>query len=429
MRAIDTPVLSRHPSAHALGVAAIAFRFVHSADLHLDSPLRSMALRNPELAALIGTATRAALSRIVDLCLEEEVHALLIGGDLYDRAQTSMKTARALAEQLQRLNAANIPVLMIRGNHDAAARITEGLALPGNVHVFGARPGTRRLEGGGVAVAVHGVSFPARGAPRAPLHRFPAPIAGAINIGLLHTSLGGAPGHDPYAPVSLPELAAVGYDFWALGHLHARQHHPGPPVVLMPGMPQGRDIGESGPKSATLVRVTSDARFTLSDHPTALAEFARHEVDVSGAEDWVALATLLADALHAARAQATADHLVLRLRLIGGTPIAWAIRRDADALLEVAARRAPANTWIEGLSPACTPPATTDGGALDELARLLADPPAGLPAQAEALWDDILAALPAELRTDFPADPEAAAALRATLMADGIADVLARLHE
>ena len=368
--------------------------------------------------------------RIVDLCLEEEVHALLIGGDLYDRAQTSMKTARALAEQLERLHGAGIPVLMIRGNHDAAARITEGLALPGNVHVFGARPGTRRLEGGGVAVAVHGVSFPARGAPKAPLHRFPAPVAGAVNIGLLHTSLGGAPGHDPYAPVSLSELAAVGYDFWALGHLHARQLHPGPPLVLMPGMPQGRDIGEAGSKTATLVRVTADARFTLTEYPTALAEFARQDVDVAAAADWSALEATLAGALQKARADAGAEYLVLRLRVTGATPLAWQIRRDADLLAETAARRAPSGVWIDGLTPACTPPgATGDGGALEELGRLLADPPAGLSAQAEAIWDEVLASLPAELRADFPADPAAAAALRAGLMDEGIADVLARLHD
>ena len=62
----------------------MTYRFVHAADIHLDSPLRSLALRDADLADLIGNATRRAFVRIVDLCLEEQVDALLLAGDLYD---------------------------------------------------------------------------------------------------------------------------------------------------------------------------------------------------------------------------------------------------------------------------------------------------------------------------------------------------------
>ena len=102
----------------------MAFRFVHTADIHLDSPLRSLSLRNADLAALIGDSTRQALVAIVDLCLEEQVDALIIAGDLYDGEQTSMKTARFLATQLARLSQAGIAVYKIRGNHDALSKIT-----------------------------------------------------------------------------------------------------------------------------------------------------------------------------------------------------------------------------------------------------------------------------------------------------------------
>ncbi len=76
------------------------FRFVHAADIHLDSPLRSLALRDEALADLIGNATRQAFVRVVDLCLNERADALLLSGDLYDGDQRSMKTARFLAEQV-----------------------------------------------------------------------------------------------------------------------------------------------------------------------------------------------------------------------------------------------------------------------------------------------------------------------------------------
>ena len=59
------------------------FRVIHTADIHLDSPLRSLAMRQEGLAELIGDATRLAFTRVVDLCLEERVDALLIAGDLY----------------------------------------------------------------------------------------------------------------------------------------------------------------------------------------------------------------------------------------------------------------------------------------------------------------------------------------------------------
>jgi hypothetical protein len=55
---------------------------------------------------LIGGATRRAFVAVIDLCLAEQVDALPIAGDLYDGEQTSMKTARFLADQLRRLDEA-----------------------------------------------------------------------------------------------------------------------------------------------------------------------------------------------------------------------------------------------------------------------------------------------------------------------------------
>src|SRR5580700_5678709 len=108
----------------------MSYRFVHTADIHLDSPLRSLALRHQELAELIGNATRRAFVNIIDLCLTEQVDALLLAGDLYDGEQTSMKTAHFLAAQIRRLHEAGIKVFIIRGNHDALSRITREVTFP-----------------------------------------------------------------------------------------------------------------------------------------------------------------------------------------------------------------------------------------------------------------------------------------------------------
>ena len=106
----------------------MAFRFVHTADLHLDSPLKSLALRNEALARLIDAATRETCARIIDLAATEAVDALLIAGDLYDGANTSMKTAAFLSSELARLPP-EIRVFIIKGNHDAQSPITRRLDL------------------------------------------------------------------------------------------------------------------------------------------------------------------------------------------------------------------------------------------------------------------------------------------------------------
>ena len=218
------------------------FRFIHTADLHLDAPLKSLALKDDDLAELVGNATRRALERIVDLCIEEEVDALLIAGDLYDGDMRSMKTAAFLVSEMERLNAAGIAVFMIRGNHDAESVLTRELEFSSNVHVFTGHGGTEELSAKGVAI--HGVSFAKPQAPESLLPKYKAPISGLFNIGLLHTSLAGAAGHDTYAPCSANDLIAHGFDYWALGHVHIRQVHSEKPHVVMPGMPQGRDIGK-----------------------------------------------------------------------------------------------------------------------------------------------------------------------------------------
>src|SRR5271167_2138886 len=210
------------PFSESSSDKAMAFRFVHTADIHLDSPLATLALRDPELADLIGGATRKAFVALIDLCLSEQVDALLIAGDLYDGEQTSMKTARFLVDQLRRLHEAGVKTFVIRGNHDAESRITRELTLPESVKVFAGRAEAVALTCGALEVAVHGVSFAHKHALESLLPKFRAPFPGRVNIGMLHTSLGGSPAHDLYAPCAPAELHGTDFDHWALGHIHQR---------------------------------------------------------------------------------------------------------------------------------------------------------------------------------------------------------------
>ena len=135
-------------------------------------------------------------------------------------------------------------------------------------------------------VAIHGLSFAQPQAPESLLGKYKPAVEGAINIGILHTSLAGAPGHDPYAPCSIADLEATGFDYWALGHIHKRSVSQGRCTVVMPGMPQGRDVNEAGPKSVTLATIDDDRSIGIEERVTSVAEFDRIFVDATGVDDW-----------------------------------------------------------------------------------------------------------------------------------------------
>ncbi len=175
---------------------------------------------------------------------------------------------------------------------------------------------------------MHGVSFAQKHAPESLLPKFRAPLAGAVNIGMLHTSLGGSPSHDRYAPCAPSELHDHGFHYWALGHIHQRFVEKGRATIVMPGNPQGRDINEPGPKSASLVTIGDDRSIRVEERPTSVAEFQRHSVDLAGVEDWRAALKRIEASLEEARTMAASEHLVARLKLEGATPLAWRLRCD-----------------------------------------------------------------------------------------------------
>jgi len=413
----------------------MAFRFLHTADIHLDSPLRSLALRNPDLAELVGDASRQAFVSIVDLCLAERVDALVIAGDLYDGDQTSMKTARFLALQMIRLHQAGIRVFKIRGNHDALSRISKQLVFPDTVTIFGGRPQPVLQTAGGLDVMFHGLSFASPKAPDSLLPKYAAPREGAANVGIMHTSLAGSPGHDVYAPCSVADLHGHGFDYWALGHIHVRNIHPGASTVVMPGMPQGRDINEAGEKSVTLVTIRDDRTIDIEERLTSIAQFERLSVDLTGTREWSEVVGRVRPALEDIRAAVRSRHAVVRLRLTGVSTLSWTLIRDRDLLLAEAEQAAEqtGDTWVEKLELGLAPPnAETSDGVADpifELAHSMrADATSeAFRAEARALVLKTIADLPPDAR-DFAGKDETALELFLdNVLANGADLVTARL--
>jgi DNA repair exonuclease SbcCD nuclease subunit len=430
-------VIVRVLSARVQKREKMPYRFIHAADIHLDSPLKSLVLRDPELAELIGNATRRAFAGIIDLCLAEQVDALLLAGDLYDGDQTSMKTARFLAEQLLQLHKANIKVFIIRGNHDHLSRITKELTFPDSVSLFGGRADAISVARADTdfPVTIHGLSFAQAHAPESLLDRFRRPTQGAVNIALMHTSLAGAPGHDNYAPCSIVDLTASGFDYWALGHIHKRSIVQDRCAIVMSGMPQGRDIGESGAKSVTLVTIMDDRSIQIEERVTSVAQFESVSIGLTGIESWDDMIAAVTKALGLARGRVKSEHLVARLHFTGATPLAWRMRRDPDLLKEEAANRGQVvgKTWIEKVEIDChAPDARADANAdpIIELHRLINEEVM----QSDAYRTEIVGIVK-ELRSQLP--PECRDLLGSedtfddlirALGQEGAQDVLARMH-
>ena len=229
-------------------------RFIHAADIHLDSPLRGLEAYPGAPAERLRIATRQAFDRVVELCLEERVDFLIIAGDLFDTEVKDFNAALAAAVQLRKLDQASIPVYLILGNHDSREEMTRHIPWPANVTLFDHKR-SHTVKHPTLPVALHGMSYPRREVTENLVPSYPAPVAECFNIGLLHTNAGGNSHHAAYAPCSVEELVAKGYDYWALGHVHDFAVLQERPHVVYSGNTQGRHARETGRKGCLLVTV------------------------------------------------------------------------------------------------------------------------------------------------------------------------------
>ena len=301
------------------------FTFLHAADLHLDSPLRGLDPDAP--AERIRGATRRALENMVELASAERVAFVLLAGDLYDGDWKDWRTGEFLVQQLSRLKRESIPVFAISGNHDADQVLTRQLPFPGEL--FPSRkPASRTVPG--LPVTIHGQSFATRAVTDNLARHYPPPVAGHFNIGLLHTACGSEE-HDNYAPCTPDDLAAREYDYWALGHVHARRVVATAPWIVFPGNLQGRHILEGGSKGATLVTVEQGRVAQAAHHALAVLRWPRLPVDCTGAETKEAVAGRAGVALSAELMAAEDRMLAVRLVLFGECAAHAELAADPDA--------------------------------------------------------------------------------------------------
>ena len=411
-------------------------RFLHASDLHIDSPLRGLDRYDGAPVERLRTATRGALERLVDKAISEQVDFVLLAGDIYDRDWQDFHTGLFFREQMVRLDRAGIRVFIVQGNHDAQGVISRQLVLPSNVTVFSSRTAhTVRIDE--LSVAIHGRSFPDRAVDEDLVPSYPAAVPGFFNIGMLHTSLTGRVGHDPYAPTDVATLVAKGYDYWALGHVHAREVVSESPRIVFPGNLQGRHANETGAKGCELVTVEAgrvEAEFLALD----VVRWSQIALSMDGLERLESLGDAVRAALEPALIGATDRLHAVRVTLTGSTEL-HRIEANQPGTLTAAVQAAAqdiseAEVWIEQVrldlsTPMDRAQAAQRQDAVGELIRLvdaIAGDEAELKRRIDAELGDLLGAIPPEVaageipRLDNPAD------LRALLM-DAEATVLARL--
>jgi DNA repair exonuclease SbcCD nuclease subunit len=309
----------------------VRFKFLHAADLHLDSPLRGLERYEGAPVDRIRSATRRALANLVDTCLEENVGLVLLAGDLFDGDWQDYSTGLYFSGQLARLRDAGTEVVWVRGNHDASSKIRKSLTLPSNVRELPVRrPETHELEQ--LEVAVHGQGYGSPDVQEDLARRYPRPVSGVLNIGLLHTALTGRPGHEPYAPCALETLVDRGYDYWALGHVHQQEIVAREPYVVFPGNLQGRHVRETGPKGACLVTVDAARVVGVELRAFDVVRWETLSVDTGGLRHFDEVVDRVRSALARLARAAEGRLLAVRVRLTGGCPAHDELVRRAEQL-------------------------------------------------------------------------------------------------
>lgn len=355
------------------------FHFLHTADIHLDSPLRGLGAYDGAPAERFRNATREALRNLTDHAIRTGAAFVVIAGDLYDEDWKDFGTGLFLIAELERLNAAGIRVAILFGNHDAASQITKSLPWPGNAFRFDHRRAST-ITFDDLGVALHGRSFDRPDVATNLVDGYPRPVPGRLNIGVLHTALEGPTRHRNYAPCSLAQLRGYGYEYWALGHVHGFDIRCRDPWIVYPGNLQGRHIRETGPKGCVSVSVRDGAVVGVEPVVLDVARWVLAEVDARGCDGIEALHDRCVAAARAAlAAEADGRPAALRVRVGGSTALHGELADRLDAIENGlrAALLGLGEVWLESVQLRTAPPAITDAEAEREsgdlLSRLLAD--------------------------------------------------------
>lgn len=302
-------------------------RFVHCADLHIDTPFRRLERFNPALATRLRESVNQSWPRIARFAQEWQADFVVVAGDVFDSSQRSLKAQLLFGKEAAGLVNAGIPVLLACGNHDPLSAWSARIPMPKGVIRFPAEGAWAEFRTrSGVEVAVFGASYPEVVPPANWAERYlSAPPSATFRLALYHGSLSTAhnQAHQPYAPLPASVWQQAGFDYWAMGHIH----QPGieraqQPAIVYAGNPQGRDFGEAGPRGCYAV-TAEGGKMDIRFQPIASVVFEHLLLPAGQVETFTDLQELLlthAEAL-CRSLPPEAQGVGLRIRLEGTTPL------------------------------------------------------------------------------------------------------------
>jgi DNA repair protein SbcD/Mre11 len=253
--------------------------FLHTADLHLDSPMVGLSHLPDKIYNRLLSSTFVALRKLVDTAIEYQVDFMIVAGDIYDGEDRSIRAQVRFRQEMERLANHGIPVYVTHGNHDHLGGKWTQIALPDNVHVFGEEVEFQTFKKHEIIVHIYGFSYPRRQVLERKIDQFIKVVGADYHIGILHGNDGGNSAHGNYAPFLVKDLLEKQFDYWALGHIHKSKILSDSPPILYPGNIQGRHHKEQGRKGcylATLNGSTSELKWI----DTADVEWETFEIDV-----------------------------------------------------------------------------------------------------------------------------------------------------
>lgn len=326
------------------------FKFLHAADIHLDSPLCGLERYPGAPIDQIRGATRYALRKLTELAIQEHAEFIVIAGDLYDGDWKDYNTGLFLVSQMSVLRETGIRVFIISGNHDATSRLTRSLRMPDNVTILSSHaPETIVLEH--IGAAIHGQGFAQQACTKDLASQYPSQMPGLFNIGLLHTSISGREGHEPYAPCTVDTLKAKQYDYWALGHVHSREIVHKDPWIVFPGNTQGRHVREMGPKGCTVVTVEDGSCTAVEHRNLHVIQWEICNVNVTGEPHPDSLLDCIRTAISELAGEGGEEPLAIRLHITGRCKAHSALLSDPDKWMnEIRAQVSDATgekVWLE----------------------------------------------------------------------------------
>lgn len=338
-------------------------KFIHAADIHLDSALHGLERYEGAPVEEIRSATRRAFDNLIELAIDEQVAFVLLVGDLYDGDWKDYNTGLYFVERMGRLRDASIRVFIVAGNHDAASQITKHLRLPDNVTLFSTRK-PERVVLDDLGVGICGQGFATRAVTDDISQDYPQGDPQLLNIGLLHTCLDGKPGHEPYAPCTVDGLRSKGYQYWALGHVHKREEVSRDPWIVFPGNIQGRHIREIGPKGCTLVTVDGGEIVAVKHRDLDVMRWSICELDVSATETVDDIYEQVREGLQLALDAAEGRPVAVRLVLHGDCSAHLTLHADRERWIQeyraLATGLGGAGIWLEKISIKTRPAISTD---------------------------------------------------------------------